>query len=317
MTEQSLVSIKSAYTAKLAAYTRDAEGALSDNTRKALASDTAIFTAWCADHGHEPLPAVPETVAAFIDANDDRAPASVRRYVSSIATLHRAAGLDTPTSSTEVRLALKRLARRNGTRQRQAAPLNRPVVEKMLEAAVAGDSLRGARDAALVAVAYDTLCRRSELAALDLADLTLHEDSTGTALIRRSKTDQAGEGSVRFLAADTVVLVKTWIDRAGITEGALFRGVDRAGGVGDRLSDRSVSRAFKRLAKLAGAPEAEISGHSCRVGGAQDMVAAGLELGEVMQAGGWRTPTMVARYSEKQIARRGAAAKLAALQNRL
>ena len=64
-------------------------------------------------------------------------------------------------------------------------------------------------------------------------------------------------------------------------------------------------------------PEAEISGHSCRVGGAQDMVAAGLELSEIMQAGGWRTPTMVARYSEKQIARRGAAAKLAAIQDRL
>ena len=70
--------------------------------------------------------------------------------------------LNSPTTASEVRLALKRHARRNGTRQRQAAPLNRPTVEKMLEAAVAGDSLRGARDAALVAVAYDTLCRRSE-----------------------------------------------------------------------------------------------------------------------------------------------------------
>ena len=121
----------------------------------------------------------------------------------------------------------------------------------------------------------------------------------------------------RFLAADTVELLKAWIQRAELTEGALFRALDRAGSVCDRLSDRGVARAFQRLARAAGADVADISGHSCRVGGAQDMVSYGLELGEVMQAGGWKTPAMVARYSEKQIARRGAAAKLAALQNRL
>ena len=167
-----------------------------------------------------------------------------------------------------------------------------------------------------MAIGYDTLCRRSELAGIDLGDISFHDDDSATVLIRKSKTDPTGEGSTRFLAADTVELVKAWMKRAKITEGALFRAVDRAGNICDRLSDRGVARAFQRLARAAGADVADISGHSCRVGGAQDMVSYGLELGEVMQAGGWKTPSMVARYSEKQIARRGAAAKLAALQNR-
>ena len=69
--------------------------------------------------------------------------------------------------------------------------------------------------------------------------------------------------------------------------------------------------------RAGGADVTDISGLSCRVGGAQDMVAAGIELGEIMQAGSWKTPAMVARYTEMQVAGRGAATKLAARRIRL
>lgn len=82
-----------------------------------------------------------------------------------------------------------------------------------------------------------------------------------------------------------------------------------------RLNDRDVPRILKEMAKAAGLA-LNPSGHSARVGVAQDMAAAGFGLAEIMQAGRWKSPAMPARYSENQQARRGAAAKLAALQDR-
>lgn len=295
---------------RLAEYQDKAKGALAASTERALRADTAIFSAWCGDHGLEALPASPETVAAFIDAQAElKAPATVRRYVSSIARLHKAAGLDSPTTDEAVKLAIKRMSRANGTRQKQADALNRGHVDRML--AAAGDAPIALRDKALLAVAYDLLARRSELVALDVEDLTFAEDGTGTALIRWSKTDQAGEGAVGFIAHDTIEHVRRWLEAAGATDGPLFLSARR----GRRLNDRDVPRIFKKMAKAAGL-NIDPSGHSTRVGVAQDMTAAGFGTAEVMQAGRWKTPAMVARYSEQQRARRGASAKLAALQNR-
>ena len=88
---------------------------------------------------------------------------------------------------------------------------------------------------------------------------------------------------------------------------------------GDRLHPGDVARRFKAMATAAAiAPElvVKISGHSSRVGAAQDMSNAGLELGQIMQAGRWKTAEMVGRYTEGLAVRRGGAAKLAAIQNR-
>jgi site-specific recombinase XerD len=122
----------------------------------------------------------------------DRKPATIRRYVSSVSTFHRAAGVANPTEALEVKLALKRLHRENGRAQTQAGALNRPIVERML--AVGGSTLRDLRNRALLAVAYDTLCRRSELAELYRADLDVGSDGAGTILVRRSRTDAEGVG---------------------------------------------------------------------------------------------------------------------------
>jgi len=305
--------------AKLADHARHAKGAYSEATMRAVKSDTAIWGAWCSDHGFTALPASPETLVAFIDdVSTTRAPATVRRYTASIAHLHRAAQVESPTTAEIVTLALKRMNKANGTRQAQAAPLNRPLVDKIT--AAMGEGLIDKRDRALISLAYDTLARRSELVALDVSDLTFTDDGTGTALITRSKTDQAGEGSVRFLGRDTCQHLVAWISAAKITEGELFRSVRKGDWINGRLDGGDVSRIVKRRARAAGVdPELvkALSGHSSRVGACQDLVAADLGVAEVMQAGGWKTPAMVARYSEHQVARRGAMAKLAAKQDRL
>jgi site-specific recombinase XerD len=300
---------------RLREHARHAEGALSPNTLRALRADSTVWTAWCSEHGHCPAPATTAALVAFVDdMAETKAVSTVRRYVASIAHMHRAAGATDSTKHEHVRLALKRMARAKGTRQKQAAGLNRALVDHML--AVAGDRLIDDRNKALLAVSYDTLCRRSELVAIEVGDISHGDDGSGTVLVSRSKGDQEGEGSVRYLAPDTIGYVRGWLDRAGISEGRLFRSVGKGGGVGERLSAGEVSKIFKKMVTAAGADAEAISGHSARVGAAQDLTGAGIELAAIMQAGGWKSPAMPARYGEKLQARRGAMAKLAATQDR-
>ena len=195
-----------------------------------------------------------------------------------------------------------------------ARPINYADRCRMINAA--GANLAGARAAALLATAYDTLARRAELVALHVADLTVNDDGTGAMLIRRGKTDQLGAGQVRFLASDTIDLIKRWLSAAGVADGPLFRSVRKGGNIGGPLDAGDVARIFKRLAARAGISADGISGHSTRIGAAQDLTAAGFGLPEVMQSGGWRTGEMVGRYTEHLAARRGAMAKLAEQQER-
>lgn len=295
-------------------------GAYSQCTERALRADTAVFSAWCLEHELSPLPATPATVAAFIDGMGAlRRSATIRRYVSSIASLHRAAGLTNPTAAELVRLALRRLHRERGCRQQQAEGLTSELRRRLIGRCDVCPRLIARRDAALVALCYDACLRRSELVALIVADLSIATDGSAAVLVGRSKADPEGRGSIRFLAPDTASLISTWLTAAGINQGLIIRSVDRHGRVGRALEAGSVSRILKRLGREAGLPTDQVrrlSGHSPRVGIAQDMVAAGVELPAIMQAGGWRSPEMVARYTERLAVRRGGSARLAATQGR-
>ena len=303
---------------RLGQFVRAARGAFSDSTERALRSDLAIYAGWCAKRGERALPARPETVAAFVDAMaEERAPATVRRYVTSLAIAHRALGLEKVLRSPPVRLALKRMHREKGRRQDQATGLTWPLRQRLLEAA--GDRLLDDRNRALLATAYDAMLRRAELVSLQTADLLEELQGDGSLLVRRSKTDCEGKGEVVWIGADTVRLVRVWLDRAGISEGMLFRSVRKGGRIGDRLNPCEVPRLFKAMAREAGLPEAVVeglSGHSARVGAAQDMVAAGIELPSILQAGRWKSTAMVNRYGERLLARRSGAAQLARMQGR-
>ena len=295
-----------------------ARGALSANTERARSSDLRIFSDWCAERGSPaPPPANPETVAAFVDSMaETRAPATVRRYVASIAAAGRAAGEGVQGTPEPVRLALQRMHRRKGRRQEQALGLTFALRQRMLEAA--GDRLIDDRNRALLAVAYDTLLRRGELVALEVADIIEETDGAATVLVRRSKADPEGLGETVYLAPDSMEMVRQWLGRSDVAEGRVFRSLFR-GTPGDGLDASQVPRIFKGMARRAGLPEAtvaRISGHSARVGAAQDMVAAGIGMAAIQQAGRWKTPAMVHRYGERLLAMRSGAAQLARRQKR-
>ena len=165
----------------------------------------------------------------------------------------------------------------------------------------------GLRDAAIVAVASDALLRVSEMAALDVSDVNLAEQ---TVLIRHSKTDQEGKGVVQFLGQPTTARIQAWLRASGLTDGALFRAVSKSGRVqGERLTVRSIRRLITRRARAAGV-DGRVSGHSLRVGSAQSLATAGASLVEMQVAGRWQSPAMPGRYAQGELAKRGAVARL-------
>jgi integrase len=242
-------------------------------------------------------------------ARAGRAPSGIRQAIWAIGTMHRAAGVEDPTRAKVARLALKRMARVAGTRQRQAAPLVDDDPCLAIRAAGPSPSRATLRNLALMLVMRDLLARRSEAVALDVSHLAFAKDGSATGLIARSKTDQEGQGEVRWLSPRTVTHLRRWLDSAGITEGAIFRSVNKAGGVGGRLPAADVPRILKRVATPAGIDARGISGHSARVGMTQDLAANGAELPAIMQAGRRKSPTAPARYAERMVASRGAVAR--------
>jgi integrase len=301
--------------AALAAYAAAARGAFAANTERAVRADTVVFASWCTAAGlSSALPVAAVTMAAFVDAMAEiRKPATVTRYVASLNHLHRAAGLPLPGAAEATRLALRRMRRAHGTRQRQAAPLGWDRLRRIVSSLA--DSLIDRRDAALLLLAYDTLARRSELAALEVADLGRDADGTGTALIRRSKTDQDGAGRLAFVSAATMAALEAWLAAAGITAGPLFVPLGNAR-TAPGLGEGDIARIFRRRAGAAGLAMDGVGGHSTRVGAAQDMLAHNLGIAAIQQAGGWTSPRMPARYGERLEAKRSGAAILAGIQGR-
>ena len=300
--------------ANLTKYAENARDAFANNTQRARRSDWIIFSDWCVQSGLAALPALPETVARFIDTmGATKKPATLRRYMSTIATAHHAAGTGNPCASSAVKLALSRLQRTKPTRQKQATALAWEHIEVAL--AHVGESMRTLRDRALVLVAYDTLLRRDELANLLVEDISTQPNGSATILVRRSKVDQTGEGASKWLATTTVEHLNAWLEIANIRDGKLFRGVYNSGKIGNALSAEGVHRALKRLAQFAGITDG-VSGHSCRVGATQDMVAAGVDLSAVMHAGSWKSVRMPVRYAEQLLAARSGMAQLAKKQGR-
>ena len=341
---------------RLGDWSRMAQGAFAKNTLRAWKADWEVFTMSCRAFRLDSLPASPKTVRAFVFEclGKGKKPATVRRYVSTIGRAHRASGVLDPTASEDVKLALKEMGRNSTARQRQARGLVWAEIEAYLS--IEPRNLRDVRDRALVAVAYDTMCRREELVSLRAEDIAEAGDGSGSILIRRSKTDTTGEGATAYLSPLTMRLLKEWTEKAGIRQGAEFVRVrgnatrmsqrtqvrkasrSRASdspapgegttpeqpgqtkkAAGTSLTPQVVTTVLQKVGKWIGLKKEEwekISGHSCRVGAAQDLLALNVDLPSVMQAGRWTDTRMPMRYGERVLAGRGAMARAAKAQGR-
>lgn len=240
----------------------------SQNTRRAYAADWAHFAAWCGAAGCAPLPAAPIDVATYLSALADSGlkAKTIQRRTAAIRSAHLAAGHEPPTNAEGVKAVMRGIRRTLGISKLKKAPATAEIIAKLLYP----DTLAGIRDRAIVLVGFAAGLRRSEIVDLNVNDVTWRP--RGIVLqLRRSKTDQEGEGAdipvPNGKALRPVDALKAWLEASLITEGPLFRPVDRHGRLGaSRLSDRSVARIVKRAVRAAGIDESVFSGHSLRSG---------------------------------------------------
>lgn len=292
-----------------------ARQAKAPNTVRAYRSDWAHFEGWCAAHGLPALPATEATVAMYLtDLADHLSTSTLQRRISSISQAHKASGHPSPTKG-RVATVWQGIRRAKGTAQKGKAPARTQEVASMV--ATCGDGPLGLRDRALLLVGFAGAFRRSELVALDMADVAFGADGV-TVTIRRSKTDQEGAGQKVGLPYGShpqtcpVRNLRAWLDAAGIAGGPVFRSVDRHGNVkASTLTSQSVALVVKRCAKAAGLNPRDYAGHSLRAGLATAAAEAGVSERTIMAQTRHRSLPMVRRYiREGNLFRENAAASV-------
>ena len=277
-------------------------------TLRAYRSQFAGFARFADREGLPAIPAAPGTVAAYLaDLGETRKVSTVRLAAAAIAHAHRTADRPNPVSTETVRRTIAGIARAQsaaGIRQRQATAITGTgiaAIAATIRANGNGGSSpaaarRARRDTALLSLMRDCLLRRSEASAATWGDLSTVPDGSGRLLVRRSKTDQAGEGVVLFVGASTMEDLAAIRPADAAPDAAIFG-----------LSPSQIHRIIRARAEDAGISGA--SGHSLRVGTAQDLATAGAELPAIMTAGRWSDPKMVSRYTRRAAAGRGAVAR--------
>jgi site-specific recombinase XerC len=162
-------------------------------TRRAYRSDFALFSSWCEAKRLPTLPAAPEAVAAFLAAEANRGAkvATISRRLAAIRYAHKLAGHEPPTNSEAVKATLRGIRRTAGSATARKAPATADKVLAMV--ATTGTDLKGLRDRAILLLGFAGAFRRSELVALNIADLELCSAGLRVS-IRKSKTDQDGFG---------------------------------------------------------------------------------------------------------------------------
>ncbi len=305
---------------------------LAANTWRAYAADWRRWSAWAVEYDLAVMPAVPVDLARYlVDQAQHLAIGTLTRRLSAISKAHHLAGHADPGDDPAIREVLRGLRRQHGTRRRGAPPLWTSDIERIIATTRAvpdrtwgaGHGTAEVRDRAMILLAFTSALRRSELAALDLADL--ETDPAGLVVhVRRSKTDQDGEGdfvgipyagrpglcAVRAVHAWITRLGELLVEEEGLPAGPLFRPVDRRGRLGSlgaaklgpdaRISPAAVRDALVRRAAAAGLTPAHgdrgYTAHSTRAGFATQAAANGATERAIMDQGRWKSLAVARSY---------------------
>jgi integrase len=246
------------------------------------------------------VPAAPAMVAEYFAHHADLlSVATLVRRLASLSKAHAAKGHPSPTSSELVKATMRGIKRQRGTAQVEAKPLLKEVLFEVL--AVTGETTKDLRDRALLLVGFAGGFRRSELVGLDHDDID-HVRQGLVITLRRSKTDQLGAGRKVGIPLGRsrwcpVAALDHWLAYSGITDGPLFRPVNRHGRImSQRLSGEAVSLVIRERLVAARYDHTGFSGHSLRAGFATSAAQAGVPTLKIREQTGHASDAMLARY---------------------
>ena len=274
------------------------EGAYSQNTIKSYYADVVHFVDWCDANEIDAFPITDANLIKFIDEHRiSHKYSTIRRKFSALKKINAILGYDDVEHSQIFHLSLRKMKRSQNQKRRQAKGINQDLLIRMINSQT--NNITGIRNKAILSLGYDFLARRSELVALKTSDIDFLRSGGIRSIIRRSKNDQFGEGRLVYGSKRSEKLLKTWMKQLPDNSEYLFRPVYNENIINRALCERSINEIIKKsVVKTRGhrPREREVSGHSLRVGAAQDLMMMGHDLPAIMRAGGWNNIRVVSRY---------------------
>ena len=278
----------------------------SNNTVRAYKSDFNDFSLFCTQNGFRSLPADPKIISLYLThlSTKEAKMSTLKRRLVSIGVIHRLKGHYLDTKHPSIIENIMGIKRRKGSIQIGKKPI---LINNLKQIINVIDEQKNAeikrlRDRSIILIGFSGGFRRNEIVSLDYADLDFVTEGLKIT-IRRSKTDQFGEGFIKALPYfDSskycpVLSLEKWIEVSKINSGSLFRRFTKGSNLSEnRLTDQTVALLIKEYLKLAGINSKNYSGHSLRSGFATSAAESGAEERSIMAMTGHKSTEMVRRY---------------------
>ena len=276
------------------------------NTIRAYKSDFKDFGLFCTQNGFKSLPSEPKIISLYLTqlSTKDVKISTIKRRLVSIGVIHKLKGHYLDTKHPLILENLMGIKRRKGSIQNGKKPLLINNLKRLINAIdqQKKEQIKIFRDRTIILIGFSGGFRRNEIVSLDYDDLDFVEEGLKIN-VKRSKTDQFGEGSTKGLPYFDnsqycpVLSIKKWIEISKINSGALFRRFTKGSNLSEkRLTDQTVALLIKEYLDLAGINSKNYSGHSLRSGFATTAAEAGAEERTIMAMTGHKSTEMVRRY---------------------
>ncbi len=277
-----------------------------NNTVRAYKSDFNDFGLFCAQNGFISLPSDPKIVSLYLTYLSTKGVkmSTLKRRLVSIGVIHKLKGHYLDTKHPSIIENIMGIKRRKGSMQQGKKPLLINNLKQIINVIdkEKNDKIKKLRDRSIILIGFSGGFRRNEIVSLDYEDLDFVQEGLKIRL-KRSKTDQYGEGSVKGLPYFDnsqycpVISLRKWIEISKINSGPLFRRFSKGSKLSDnRLSDQTVALLIKDYLKIAGIESRNYSGHSLRSGFATSAAESGAEERSIMAMTGHKSTEMVRRY---------------------
>ena len=276
------------------------------NTVRAYKSDFKDFCLFCAQNGFKPLPSDPKIVSLYLTylSTKDNKMSTLKRRLVSIGVIHKLKGYYLDTKHPSIIENIMGIKRRNGSFQKGKKPILINYLKLIIDVIdqEKKEDIKKLRDRSIILIGFSGGFRRNEIVALDYEDLDFVPEGLKID-IKRSKTDQFGEGSKKALPYFDnskycpVISLQKWIKMSKINSGSLFRRFTKGSKLSEnRLTDQTVALLIKAYLQLAGIDSKNYSGHSLRSGFATSAAESGAEERSIMTMTGHKSTEMVRRY---------------------
>jgi len=277
-----------------------------NNTIRAYKSDFKDFGLFCVKNGFKSLPTEPKIVSLYLTylSTKDIKMSTLKRRLVSIGVIHRLKGHYLDTKHPAIIENIMGIKRRKGSIQRGKKPILINHLKAIIKAIneQKAEEIKKLRDKSIILIGFSGGFRRTEIVSLDYEDLEFVSEGLKIS-IRRSKTDQFGEGTIKALPyfdnpeyCPTLTL-KKWLEISKISFGPIFRRFSRGSNLSEhRLTDQSVALLIKEYLKIAGIDNKNYSGHSLRSGFATTTADSGADERSIMAMTGHKSSEMVRRY---------------------